>query len=128
MAERSVESPSCFSRPHPPGTPSPFRFSLFTRCEYDARMPGTHQRGRRPPTEHRVRVRRYAKLFNRGFAAIAICVLVAWYELLVLMQDLFGLPPRNQYLFRNRRDELSYRIHQVIVESGLRLARAAGMS
>jgi ABC-type nitrate/sulfonate/bicarbonate transport system permease component len=83
---------------------------------------------RRKPTEHRIRVRRYARLFSRGFGAIALCVLVGLYALLVLWQDMFGVPPRNRYLFRNPREELSYRIHQVIVETWLRLARAAGMT
>jgi hypothetical protein len=46
----------------------------------------------------------------------------------VLNQDLFGIPPRNRYLFRNPREELSYRIDQVIAAALLRLARAAGMS
>jgi hypothetical protein len=98
------------------------------RSEYDARMPGRHQRGKRPPTEHRVRVRRYAKLLNRGFGAIAICVLVGLCALWVLDQDLFGVPPRNRYLFRTPQEELSYRIDQVIAAALLRLARAAGMS
>jgi hypothetical protein len=73
-------------------------------------------------------VRRYAKLFNRGFGAIAICVLVGLWGLFVLAQDLLGPSPRNPYLFRDRRRELSYRIHEAIVETGLRLARATGMS
>jgi hypothetical protein len=46
----------------------------------------------------------------------------------VLDQDLFGVPPRNRYLFRTPQEELSYRIDQVIAAALLRLARAAGMS
>jgi hypothetical protein len=91
-------------------------------------MRGKHKRGKWTPTEHRVRVRRYARLFNRGFGAIAICVVIGLYALLVLGHDLLGSVPLDRHLPDDRRRALSYRVHEALVESVLRLARAAGMS
>jgi hypothetical protein len=73
-------------------------------------------------------VRQYARIFNRGFAAIAICVLVGLWAGLVLEQDLFGDGGSHGGSGVHDRRRQDSGLDDVIVDTSLRLARAAGMS